>query len=207
MKKTNKTRLLALALAALMVFMLAACSASSSSTTTTTVTTSKTDANGNTTTNTTTTEVGASVGTDGVTTTNETTTETTTTAADEDEDPEAEAAELTERLYAYFNGGSKGANEDGDIFYFAYNDENDNLMLAIQTVNGEFTKYQGYADELDGQAILTGYNEGNYIPYDLVQDEDGTFTLSFPENGDVAYMEIMEFDEFVSEFVDAWVNF
>ena len=210
----KKTKLLALALAALMVLMLAACSASSSSTTTTTVSTSYTDENGNTTTNTKTTEVGASVGTDGVSTTNTTTTETTTTAPDgepaEELTPEEEAAELTDCLYDLYTGGAKGTDEDGDVFYFAYNEDNDNLMIAMMTEDHqEFKKWHGYADQLqDGQPILTGYDEDDYIPFTIEQEEgENTFTMTFQSNGVVANMEIMDFDEFVEDLVNEWVYF
>lgn len=216
MKNTRK-KLFALALAAIMIFMLAACSASSSSTTTTTVSTSVTDENGNTTTNTTTTEVGASVGSDGVTTTNETHTETTTTGPDdadavdtaEEQTPEEEAAELNDRMYRLYTGGAKGTNADGDIFYFAWNDEG-NRMLAIEKADhSNFLKWHGYMDELDdGQPVITGYSEDKYIPYEVQQnDGEDVFVLSFPENGDEANMEIMDFDEFVEDLVNEWVYF
>ena len=210
MEKTKRSSFFALALAVVMVFMLAACSASSSSTTTTTFSTSKTDENGNTTTNTTTTEVGVSVGTDGVHTTNQTTTQTTTDAEEEEADPEAEAAELTDLMYALYNGGAIGSNADGDVFYYAWNDENDNLMLAIMTADHEnFTKWHGYMDELDdGQPILTGYSEENYIPYEILQNEgEDVFKIGFPMNGDEAEMEIVDYDEFVQTFVNDWVYF
>lgn len=215
MKKNRMNRMLALALAVMMVVMLAACSASSSSTTTTTVSTSVTDENGNTTTNTTTTEVGSSVGTDGVSTTNTTTTETTTTgpddaAAAEEQTPEEEAAELTDRMYNLYTGGAKGTNADGDTFYFAYNEGNDNLMLAIKTADdSQFNKWHGYLGELDdGQPVLTGYDGDKCIPYEIQQNEgEDTFLLTFPKDGDVANMEVMDFDEFVEDLVNEWVNF
>ena len=210
MKKTRMNRLFALTLALLMVFMLAACSASSSSSSTTTFSTSKTDENGNTTTNTTTTEVGITVGTDGISTTNQTTTQTTTDAGDgeEDPDPEVETAELTDLMYELYNGGAMGTNADGDVFYYAFNDENDNLMLAIMTEDhSSFTKWHGWADVLDDQTILTGYNEDNYIPFDLIQTEDDVFTLSFIMNGDEADMEVVDYDYFVETFVNDWVYF
>ena len=214
MKKMKK-RVLALTMAVLMVLMLAACSVSSSSTTTTSVSTSKTDENGNTTTTTTTTTTGTSSGSDGVTTTNETTTETTTTSADEADEadeamtPEEEAAELTDRMYSLYTGGGKGVDEDGNTFYFAFNEENDNLMIALLDADhSQFLKYHGYLDELeDGQSVLTGYYEGDYIPYNLENGEDGFFTITFPQNGDVVEMELMDYDEFVEDFVAEWVNF
>ena len=206
MTKRRRNKILALALAALMVFALAACSASSSSTSTTTITTSTTDENGNTTTNTTTTEVGVTAGTDGVSANASTNTETTTDA--DDADPEAEAEDLTRQLYERYNVGGKGSNADGDVFYYACNSDNDNMLLAIMTADhSNFSNWQGYIDELDGQAVLTGYSEDKYIPFDLEQTEDDVFTLSFPENGDVADMEVMDFDEFVDDFVNAWVYF
>ena len=208
MEKTKRSSFFALALAVVMVFLLAACSASSSSTTTTTFSTSKTDENGNTTTNTTTTEVGVSVGTDGVHTTNQTTTQTTTDAEDEEADPEAEAAELTDLMYALYNGGAIGANADGDVFYYAWNDENDNLMIAVMTADhSNFTKWHGWADVVDNQTFLTGYEEGECMPFDLLQTEDDVFTLRFLEGGDEAEMEIVDYDEFVETFVNDWVYF
>lgn len=216
MKNTRKNKLVALALAAVMAFTLCACSTSSSSSTTTTVSTSVTDENGNTTTNTTTTEVGKSVGPDGVNTTHETHTETTTTGPSDDASaatemtPEEEAAELTDRMYNLYTGGAKGTDADGDVFYFAYNEDNDALMIAMMTVDHqEFKKWHGYADQLDdGQPVLTGYNGDDCIPYEIEQkDGENTFTMTFVNNGVVANMEVMNFDEFVEDLVNEWVNF
>ena len=212
MKNTRKNKLVALALAAVMVFTLCACSTSSSSSTTTTVSTSVTDENGNTTTNTTTTEVGKSVGPDGVNTTHE----TTTTGPSDDASaatemtPEEEAAELTDRMYNLYTGGAKGTDADGDVFYFAYNEDDDALMIAMMTVDhSEFKKWHGYADQLDdGQPVLTGYNGDDCIPYEIEQkDGENTFTMTFVNNGVVANMEVMNFDEFVKDLVNEWVNF
>ena len=210
MIKTKDKRMFFLALALLMMlFMLTACSFSSSSTTTTTVSTSFTDENGHTTTNTTTVELGASVGTDGISTTNETTTTVSDEGGAKTKTPEEEAAELTRQLYDLYDGASKGANDDGDIFYFAWNDEG-NRMLAIEEADhSNFSKWHGVLDELEnGQPVITGYSEDKYIPYEIQQNEgEDIFRLSFPENGTVVTMEIMDFDEFVKEFVNEWVNF
>ena len=201
MTKTMKNRILALALVAVMALMLAACSVSSSSTSTSTVTTSVTDENGNTTTNTTTTEVGGSVGTDGVNTTSQTTTETTTTGPDADE--------LSGKLHDRFNAGAKGTNSDGDVFYYAWNTEegNDNVMLSIFPVDDDAKYWMAHTEEVDDHLELTGYDdEGNYIPFKIESGEDGSFTLTFLENGIVANMEEMDFEEFVKDFVVAWIE-
>lgn len=198
---TKKNRILALVLVAAMALMLAACSVSSSSTSTTTVSTSVTDENGNTTTSTTTTEVGGSAGTDGVNTTAQTTTETTVSGS--------EADELTEKLQARYNAGAKGTNSDGDVFYYAWNTEegNDNVMLSIFPVDDDARYWMAHTEEVDDHLELTGYDdEGNYIPFKIESGEDGSFTLTFLENGIVANMEEMDFEEFVKDFVVAWIE-
>ena len=214
--KKKTMRLLAAALTVLMVFLLAGCEVSSSSSSTTTVTTSTTDENGNTTTNTTTTEVGVSAGSDGVTTTNQTTTETTTSSAD---DAAAEAEEATEaddgsglkeHLKEGYNKGAKGSNEAGDTFYYAYNDEDGNdaaLLIIISADRQNYNGWEGTAETVDDQVVLTSNNEEE-VPFTFSEvDGDGNFTMTFVNDGDVAEMQLVDFDSFVDEVVAARMEF
>ena len=211
--KKKTMRLLAAALTVLMVFLLAGCEVSSSSSSTTTVTTSTTDENGNTTTNTTTTEVGVSAGSDGVTTTNQTTTETTTSSAD---DAAAEAEEtddgsgLKEHLKEGYNKGAKGSNEAGDTSYNAYNDEDGNdaaLLIIISADRQNYNGWEGTAETVDDQIVLTSNNEEE-VPFTFSEvDGDGNFTMTFVNDGDVAEMQLVDFDSFVDEVVAARMEF
>ena len=212
MKKTEKMKVLALLLAACVVLMLTGCEVSSSSSSTTTVTTSTTDADGNTTTNTTTTEVGASVGTDGVSTTNQTTTETTTTSADEAAaEPEEtdEGADLKEHLKEVYNKGAKGTNEAGDTFYYAYNEEegNDAALLVIVSADREhYNGWEGTAESSDDGVVLASDDQEVPFSFSGVAD-DGSFTMTFQNDGDVAEMQLVDFDSFVDELVAARMEF
>ena len=199
-----RKKLLCLALAVFMVFAMAACEVSSSSTSTVTVSTSTTDADGNTTTNTTTTEVGVTAGTDGVSTTNQTTTETTTSSAEEDADAEES---LTGRLYERYNSGALGSNEGGDRFFYAFNEDNDDALLVIVTADGShYEGWEGVVDVVDEHIVLTA--EDTELPYTFSEvDEDGCFTMNFLGDGDVAEMQLVDFDSFVSELVASRMAF
>ena len=208
--KKKTMRLLAAALTVLMVFLLAGCEVSSSSSSTTTVTTSTTDENGNTTTNTTTTEVGVSAGSDGVTTTNQTTTETTTSSADEEAAEADDGSGLKEHLKEGYNKGAKGTNEAGDTFYYAYNDEDGNdaaLLIIISADRQNYNGWEGTAETVDDQIVLTSNNEEE-VPFTFSEvDGDGNFTMTFVNDGDVAEMQLVDFDSFVDEVVAARMEF
>ncbi|MCR5138457.1 MAG: hypothetical protein K6C12_15420 [Oscillospiraceae bacterium] len=210
--RTKRTRILALLTAVLMICLLAGCEVSSSSTTTTTVTTSKTDADGNTTTNTVTNEVGVSAGTDGISTTNETTTETTTTAADEAEEAGTEDDEeawegLAEHLYDTYTTAAEGTNEAGDMFYYAFNenDGEETALIVIVSADGDsYTGWEGTTSVEDDHVVL--YSEGldEEIPFSFSDvDEEGTFTLTFLGDGDEATMQLIDLDSFVEDLVAA----
>lgn len=209
MMKTKKMRMLALLLAALMVFVLAGCEVSTSSSSTTTVTTSKTDENGNTTTTTTTTEIGGSVGTDGVSTTNQTTTETTTTSADEEDEDAGgmDGSTLRDHLASLYNVGAEGTNEDGDTFYYLFNDQDghDEALLVIVSADREqYTGWEGTAITEDDHVLLSG--EGHDVPFSF-EDTDGGFIMTFLNDGDVATMAFDDIDNVIDDIVAARMEF
>ena len=207
MMKTKKMKLAALLVAAIMVFMLTGCEVSSSSSSTTTVTTSTTDADGNTTTNTTTTEVGVEAGSNGVTTTNQTTTETTTTSAEEAAEAEDEWAGLKDHLRELYNVGAEGTNADGDKFYYAYNDADGDsaaLLVIVSADEAHYNGWEGMADVVDDHVVLT--SDDQEVPYTF-EDNDGGFTLTFLNDGDVATMQFVDFDTFVDNLVAARAEF
>ena len=199
---TKTMKLLALLLAALMTFVLTACEVSSTSTSSVTVTTSKTDADGNTTTSTTTTQVDVSSGTDGVKTTTETTTTETSSseaAVEGEADDEGDEAGLTEHLYATYSVGAKGSNEAGDIFFYAYNEDNDDALLVIISEDGtQYNGWEGTAEVVDDHVVL--YGTDSEVPYVFGETEDG-FTMTFLNDGDVATMQFVDMDDFVSDLV------
>ena len=212
--KTKRTRFLAMLMAVLMVCLLTGCEVSTSSSSTTTVTTSKTDADGNTTTNTVTNEVGVSAGTNGVSTTNETTTETTTTSADEASGAEDDADswdELKAHLYDMYTTGAEGTNEDGDMFYYAFNEEDgkDTALIVIVSADGEhYNGWEGTTDVVDDHVVLYSDDEDTEIPFTFSDaDDTGTFTLSFLGDGDEATMQFVDWDSFVEDVVAARRSF
>ena len=211
--KSKTMKLLALALTVIMVFALTGCEVSSSSTSTTTVTTSKTDESGNTTTTTTTTEIGGSVGTDGVNTTNQTTTTTTTTSADEAaEEEEEDAAEfdpdaLREHLVSLYNTGAEGTNEDGDTFYFLFNNEeghNEALLVIVSADREHYNGWEGEALKEDDHVLLSGAEHD--VPFAMEETDDG-FTMTFLNDGDVATMTYDDVDNVIDDVVAARVEF
>ena len=207
MMKTKAMRILALLIAALMVFMLAGCEVSTSSSSTTTVTTSKTDENGNTTTTTTTTEIGGSVGTDGVSTTNQTTTTTTTDEADEEDAGGLDESALRDHLTSLYNAGAEGTNEDGDTFYYLFNEDDghDEALLVIVSADREhYTGWEGEALNEDDHVLLSG--EEHDVPFSFEETDDG-FTMTFLNDGDVATMEFMDADTVIDDVVAARMEF
>ena len=211
--KSKTMKLLALALTVIMVFGLTGCEVSSSSTSTTTVTTSKTDESGNTTTPTATTEIGGSVGTDGVNTTNQTTTTTTTTTADEAAEEEEEAASefdpdaLREHLVGLYTGGAEGTNEDGDTFYFLFNNEeghNEALLVIVSADREHYNGWEGEALREDDHVLLSGAEHD--VPFSIEDTDDG-FTMTFLNDGDVATMTYDDVDNVIDDVVAARVEF
>ena len=209
--KSKTTKLIALLLTLIMVFMLVGCEVSSSSSSTTSVST--TDADGNTTTTTTTTESGGSVGTDGVNTTNQTTTTTTTTTADEAAEEEEEAASefdpdaLREHLVGLYTGGAEGTNEDGDTFYFLFNNEeghNEALLVIVSADREHYNGWEGEALKEDDHVLLSGAEHD--VPFAMEETDDG-FTMTFLNDGDVATMTAEDVDNVIDDVVAARVEF
>lgn len=193
MKKAIGKRILALLLAVFTAFALAACEFTSSTTSTTTVSTSVTDADGNTTTNTTTTEVGASLGKDGLQTTNQTTKETTTTPAEKEETDEDWNA-FVDHMYATYTGGAEGRNDDGDYFYYAFNDDNDDVILTIVSADGQdLSSREGVLIPRDDHYVLYSEVMDDETPFTFSeQGENGDFTITFLGDGDVAKMHLVD---------------
>lgn len=200
-----KKNILALVLAAVMLFTLSACGVPSSSTSTTSFSTSITDADGNTTTTTVTNEMGVSAGTDGIQTTNETTTSETTT-------PAASMADFfppKEDWFDVYAAGGEGQNEEGDAFYFAYNDP-ENLteaMLLIRFSDGDVLVRNGEViwNEEDECLELqdADVDTDNVIPFVFLEteEEDG-FAIRFLANGMEVFFEIVDQETIINDIYD-----
>ena len=213
MKKTFKKGLAAMLMAALMLVALSGCQVSSSSSSTTTVSTSVTDENGNTTTNTTTTETGVTAGSDGINTTSSTTRETTTTPADQaqpaDNQPSAGAdsadaeKEYAESLRSTYNQGAEGTCDSGEKVYYAFNDGTSDVYMVIISADGQ--NFSGRAGTLysdDEKLVIQSEQMGDEIDFKASEvDEQGNFTLTFLNDGDVAQMHMVDQDTIVKDMV------
>lgn len=202
MKKKN----LALILAAAMVFTLCACEVSSEHTSTTTVTTSKTDADGNTTTQTVTNEIGITADQNGIHTKNETTSDVTTSV----EGSMAENFAPKEDWYNVFTAGGEGENEDGDAFYFAYDDpENVSYaMLLITFADGDIRVRNGEVrpDE-EGNAAIFDDDVEVSIPFEFVEtEEEDCFAIHFLANDSTVAFEIVDQDTIISDIYNILAN-
>lgn len=192
-----KKRLFVLALAALMMLSLCACGVSSSSSSNVTITTSTTDENGNTTTKTSTAEAGVTVGTDGIHTNVSTSSSTTDGRELPDFDEWADQ----------FTGFAYGENEDGDGFWFAYDNDPFTYAALLMTVeNGDSTHYFYRAGDvlLEGEGeeehYILLYSDDMAIPFDIYESDSADFQLFFFADGDSAEMTVQDTDEFVEEF-------
>ena len=202
-----KKKILALILAAAMVFTLCACEVSSEHTATTTVTTSKTDADGNTTTQTVTNEIGITADQDGIHTKNETTSDVTTSV----EGSMAEAFAPKEDWYNVFTAGGEGENEDGDAFYFAYDDpENVSYaMLLITFADGSVMVRNGEVveDEDYGGVMIWDEEVETGIPFEFVDtEEEGTFGIHFLANDSTVAFEIVDQDTIINDIYNILPN-
>lgn len=197
-------RILPVLLAAVLIFSLGACSVTSSSTSTTTITTSTTDADGNTTTNTTTTEVGVTAGTDGVSTTYNTDTTTTT----ETPAPPT-AADYVEALSEKFTDAATGSNDSGDVFYYLWREEGDDVYAALLIVGADNSIYarEGWIEIEEDNVALVDEEMDSVTPFYFDGDaENGSFDMCFVQDGDVAHMTIAEADDVIAAVSEVMAN-
>ena len=60
---------------------------------------------------------------------------------------------------------------------------------------------------MDDQIVLTSNNEEE-VPFTFSEvDDNGNFTMTFVNDGDVAEMQLVDFDSFVDELVAARMEF
>ena len=214
MNMTTK-RAFALVLTALMVFSLTACSVSSSSSTT--ITTSTTDSEGNTTTHTTTT----------VTDSEGSKTESTTTTTDAegniildensaDNDAEADNGfdeeawqSFSERLYDTYSDGAEGVCQSGDKVFFGFNEDTNAALLAVISADGNnYSGREGIIQDEDDHTVLVSEDMGDATSFIVSKpDDNGNFTLTFLGDGDVADMQLVNQDTFISDFLAAYREF
>ena len=193
-------KVLALFLAAFMLFAMSACGVSSSSTSTTTITTTKTDADGHTTTNTITNEIGVSAGTDGIQTKNETT----------EEFDEYSAEDI---WYDTFSAGAEGVNDDGESFYFAYDDPDEftyGMLVMISADGSECHVRNGdivWYEETESSAIYDDELE-ILIPFEISDsDEENAFTMTFLADDDVVIMYYVDQDIIIRDIQNVLMNY
>lgn len=199
MKKT-----IALALAAVMLLAFVACSVTSTHTSTSTFTTSVTDEEGNTKTNTVSNEFEVSAGTEGVQVKNETTTDTS-------EQNEGETA--TDIGYEVFAGGAEGTDNNGETFYFAYDDPNDITYAMLVMVSPDKTE----CHVRNGEVIWYEETESSalydkdldvLIPFEISDsDEEDAFTMTLLADDDVVTMHIVEQDVIISDIQSVLSNY
>ena len=197
-----KKKILAIVLAAVLILALTACSASSSSTTS--ISTSVTDSDGNTTTNTVTNEVGVSAGPDGIQTKNETTTDTSTTGAS---GTMADYFPPVEEWYDLYAEGGEGQNEDGDRFFFAYNDPEDfsEAILLIQFADGDVMVRNGEVslNEDDECFELYDADVDSMIPFIFLDtEEDDVFAVRFLANDTEVFFDMVDQDTIINDIYD-----
>ena len=205
-------KILALLLGACLIFALAGCSVSHSSSSTSTVSST---VNGETTTTTTTTENG------------ETHTETTTTTADgnttttvdgqvveSSESAPAEAADpndptgLRAKWHDTFTGGAEGTNDDGEHFYFIF-DNPDSLGLAammITSADGKTLSVYDYGkvlkDEND-KPYIEDVEGSNTLPFEIVETNDNGFVFGF-QNGVQTQFNFVDLDTIINDMITIW---
>lgn len=202
MKKT-----LSLILAAVMAFSLVGCGFSSESSTTTSFSTSTTDAEGNTTTQTVTNEIGISADQDGIHTKNETTHDVTTSVAGS----MAEAFPPKEEWYDAFSEGAEGENEDGDVFYLAFDDPEDvsYAMLLIVFADGNIMVRNGEVleDEEYGGVMIYDKDVDSSIPFEFLDaDEEGSFVVHFLANDTAVTLSYVGQDTIISDIYNILAN-
>lgn len=201
-------KIFVLFLAAVMLFSLSACGVSSSTTTTTTFSTSKTDSDGNTTTKTVTNEMGVSAGTDGIHTTNETTTNKSTTP------PSGSMAEMfppKEEWYDLYTAGGEGENEDGDMFYFAYNDPDDvteAILLIVFSDGGVFVRNGEVTwNEEDECYELYDADVDTSVPFVFLEHEDdNVFGIRFLANDVEVFFDMVDQDTIINDIYGTLAN-
>ena len=199
-----KKKILAIVLAAVLIFALSACGVSASSSTQTSFSTSVTDSEGNTTTNTVTNEIGVSAGPNGIQTKNETKTDSTTTAAS---GSMADFFPPIEEWYDLYSAGGEGQNEDGDSFFFAYNDPEDvsEAILLIQFTDGDVMVRNGKVlwDEDNECLELYDADVDSTIPFIFLDtDEDGVFAVRFLANDVEVFFDIVDQDTIINDIYD-----
>ena len=197
-----KKKILAIVMAAVLILAMTACSASSSSTTS--FSTSVTDSDGNTTTNTVTNEVGVSAGPDGIQTKNETTTDTSTTAA---AGTMADFFPPVEEWYDLYAEGGEGQTEDGDRFFFAYNDPEDvsEAILLIQFTDGGVMVRNGEVTWNEDEECLELYDADvdSTIPFIFLDtEEDGVFAIRFLANDLEVFFDMVDQDTIINDIYD-----
>ena len=200
-------KIFSLILAAAMAFSLIGCGLSSETTTTTSFSASTTDAEGNTTTQTVTNEIGISADRDGIHTRNETTRDVTTSV----EGSMAESFPPKEEWYAAFSEGGEGQNEDGDAFYFAFDDpENVSYaMLLIVFADGDIMVRNGEVldDEEYGAVMIYDEDVDSSIPFEFLDaDEEGCFVMHFLANDTAVTLGFVDQDTIISDIYNILAN-
>ena len=199
-----KKKILAIILTVVLIFALSACGVSASSSTQTSFSTSVTDSDGNTTTNTVTNEIGISAGPDGIQTKNETTTDSSTTGA---VGSMADYFPPIEEWYDLYAAGGEGQNEDGDSFFFAYNDPEDvsEAILLIQFTDGDVMVRNGevFWDEDNECLELYDADVDSTIPFIFLEtEEDGVFAIRFLANDVEVFFDIVDQDTIINDIYD-----
>ena len=192
-------KIIALLLGACLIFALAGCSVSHSSSSTSTVSST---VNGETTTTTTTTADGA------------TTTTVDGQVVENSEPAPAEAADpndptgLRAKWHDTFTGGAEGTNDDGEHFYFIF-DNPDSLGLAammITSADGKTLSVYDYGKVLkdeNGKPYIEDVEGSSTLPFEIAETNENGFVFSF-QNGVKTEFKFVDLDTIINDMITIW---
>ena len=98
-------------------------------------------------------------------------------------------------------------NEDGDNFYFLFNNQeghNEALLVIVSSDGEHYTGWEGEALREDDHVLLSGAEHD--VPFSIEDTDDG-FIMTFLNDGDVATMTIEDVDNVIDDVVAARMEF
>ncbi|MBQ7535359.1 MAG: hypothetical protein IJT43_07035 [Stomatobaculum sp.] len=126
-------------------------------------------------------------------------------AEEADEIDEADPTGLRARWQELFSEGAEGENENGDHFFFAYDDRDEVGLGSVMILNADMNElnlyYFGDVDMEDDAMVIYDVDGEKKLPF-YIQDgtEEGTFKMAFLD-GDVAEMHFVDQDTIINDMV------
>ena len=126
-------------------------------------------------------------------------------AADEDD-----STGLRAKWHEMFYEGAEGENENGDHFFFAYDDRDDVRLGSVMVLNADMTElatyYLGEVGTEDDAMVIYDNDLGMKLPFTIEDGtEDGTLKMSFMD-GDVAEMHFVDQDTIINDMIGVVEN-